>query len=67
MTAALQILVDALSLGSLYALAALGVLSEKAISGMNRVATGTKRGSGDSGMVTDPDRVIRMRVAADEK
>jgi peptidylprolyl isomerase len=26
-----------------------------------------KRGSGGSGTVTDPDRIIRMRVAADEK
>ena len=26
-----------------------------------------KRGSGSSGTVTDPDRIVRMRVAADEK
>ena len=26
-----------------------------------------KRGTGPNGMVTDPDRIIRMRVAADEK
>jgi len=26
-----------------------------------------KRGDGPNGMVTDPDRIIRMRVAADEK
>jgi len=26
-----------------------------------------KRGSGDSGMVDDPDRIVRMRVAADAK
>jgi peptidylprolyl isomerase len=26
-----------------------------------------KRGDGDNGMVTDPDRIVRMRVAANEK
>ena len=36
------------------------------ISGMEYVDK-IKRGTGPNGMVTDPDRIIRMRVAADEQ
>ncbi|HUN40759.1 MAG TPA: peptidylprolyl isomerase [Acetobacteraceae bacterium] len=36
------------------------------VSGMQYVDQ-IKRGTGPNGMVTDPDRIIRMRVAADEK